>query len=231
MKNEFTASMVVVAEVDQITCWASLLQGIQMIAFDSQRLTTAVEAAELAMFAIAELQMDLTIQTSLNCFTVSSRKELVACLAGFIRRVIQFIMRTRITLTAGFASHRPYYLLQIISFLLWQAAAVQTRKSLLQVTMIVSVADRKCFKEFEITRKPQIQIVMEATVESFLRSLKCFEILLRIWIMIVQPQMIEFEFEVRPFLQIRQKLEYQRVEVSFVVSQRSPLLEYQCCLQ
>ncbi len=66
MKNEFTASMVIVAEVDQITCWASLLQGIQMIAYDSQRLTTAVEAAELAMVAIAELHMDLTIQTSLN---------------------------------------------------------------------------------------------------------------------------------------------------------------------
>ena len=75
---EFTTTrvvVVVVAEADQITCWASLVQGIQMVASDSQRLTPALEAAVLAMVvAIAGLRMDLTIQTSPECYSVSSRK-------------------------------------------------------------------------------------------------------------------------------------------------------------
>ena len=93
-----------VVEVGQISCRASLLQGIQLIAAsDSQRVTTAVEAAAMVEVAIAELRMDF-IQKFPDCFAKSNRRMLLACLADFARRLIQVIMRTQITLEAGFAS-------------------------------------------------------------------------------------------------------------------------------
>jgi len=78
---EFTASKVVavVVEVDQKCCRARLLQGIQMMtATDSQRVKAAFEAATMAVFAIAELRIGLTVQKSPNCFIVSSRRTLFA---------------------------------------------------------------------------------------------------------------------------------------------------------
>jgi hypothetical protein len=160
--------MVAVVEVSQISCWASLLQGIQMIAAsDSQKVTTVVEAAAMVEVTIADLRMELTIQKSPDCFIVSSRRMLLACLAGFARRLIQVIMRTRITQKAGFASR----LLQKIGFLLRQVAVVRKLKSLPQVAEIVAGADRKCFERVEIARKTQFQIAIVATVESFLQSL------------------------------------------------------------
>jgi hypothetical protein len=103
-------------------------------------------------------------------------------------------------LMAGFETHLPYYYLQIISFLLWQAATVQKLNGLLQVTKVV--ADRKCSEWVEFARKIQLQIAMVATVETLLRTLKCSELLLRKRIMVILPQKANFELGVLPFLQI-----------------------------
>jgi hypothetical protein len=153
--------MVAVVEVGQISCPASQLQGIQMIAkSDSQRVTTTVEAVAMVEVAIAELRMDL-IQKSPDCFAESSRRMLLAFLAGFARRVTLVIMRTRITQESGFASR---LLLQKIGSLLWQVAAVRKLKSLMQVAMIVAGADRKCIERLGINQKTLLQIAMVATV-------------------------------------------------------------------
>jgi hypothetical protein len=221
--------MVAVVEIGQISCPASQLQGIQMIAAsDFQRVITAVEAAAMVEVTIAELRMEFTVQKSPDCFAASSRRMLLACLAGFARRLIQVIMRTRITLEAGFASR---LLLQKIGCLLWKVAAVQKLKNQVQVAMIAAGADRKYFERLEISRKTLLQIAMLATVRSFLRSLKCPDLLLRIWIMAGLHQMANFEFVLLPFLRIHQHLDYQSLQVGFVVNLRTLLLEYQCCLR
>jgi hypothetical protein len=217
-----------VVEVGQISCRVSLLQGIQLIAAtDSQRVIAAVEAAARVEVAIAELRMDF-IQKFPDCFAVSSRRMLLGCLAGFARRLIQVIMRTQITQVAGFGSR---LLLQKINFLLWQVTVVQKLKNLLQVAMIEAEADRKCFERLEINRKTLLQIEMLATVESFLRRLKCPDLLLQIWIIAGLHQMADFEFVLLPFLRIHQHLDCQSLQVGFVVDLRIPLLEYQCFLR
>ena len=92
----------------------------------------------------------------------------------------------------------------------------------------MAVADRKCFEGFEFTRKIHLQIAIVAAVESLLRSLKCFELLLRKRIMVILPQKANFEFGFLLFLQIHLWPEYQSLmQLGFVINQISP---YQCCL-
>ena len=204
MKIDFAASMVVTAaEFGQISWRASLLQGIQIVAASDFQRVIAM-AATMVEVAIAELRMNLIFQKFLHCFIESSRRMLLACLDGFVRRKIQAaIVRTRIAQAPGFASHLRYLLLQIKDYLLWQVAAVQKLKSLLEVAMYMARVDRNCFERLKVNQKLQLQIAIVATVESFLRSLTTPELQpLQIWTMVVEPQKADFESVLHLFLRI-----------------------------